>query len=90
MLSSPDYAGLAQLVEHPTCNRKVVGSSPTASNYFIILFHAISPKIVRIPMRPNVVHKRLEFTQLAWEFLKSQVYFSTLAFSDMPVFAPQH
>lgn len=24
-------AGIAQLVEHPTCNRTVVGSSPTAS-----------------------------------------------------------
>lgn len=26
------HAGIAQLVEHPTCNRTVVGSSPTASN----------------------------------------------------------
>ncbi len=27
-------AGIAQLVEHPTCNRTVVGSIPTASNIY--------------------------------------------------------
>ena len=29
-LGKQDFAGLAQLVAHPTCNRKVTGSSPVA------------------------------------------------------------
>jgi hypothetical protein len=34
-ITEPSYdAGIAQLVEHPTCNRTVVGSIPTASIIF--------------------------------------------------------
>ena len=30
-------AGVAQLVEHPTCNRTVVGSIPTASKLYPLI-----------------------------------------------------
>ena len=41
-MNSIHQARLAQLVEHQTCNRKVVGSSPTVDKEFFILYFVAS------------------------------------------------
>jgi len=53
-----EHAGLAQLVAHPTCNRKVTGSSPVAGpSHFVLLRGMVKPFSLQIrqsTLRPTM------------------------------------
>ena len=99
VIASRGMASVAQLVEHLTCNQKVVGSNPTRSEVFGLRSSTLSPVVItpeinilkKISIKISYKNMKNLFTRFlilnkTWKMIKNDENITKLA--EEPHFGP--